>query len=601
MAVRRVAARSGVSCCPGGFRPGRGMRDGSVCRTAKVGSPRRAVPGAGGSGMTASETVSGDAAGDAAGRGMVSPPGAALPGLSPMGLVWLAVALAGAGLVFWDGLISLGAAWSTPEYSHGPLIPLLSFWMYLREMRAVPPVAGPVTDRGPGLAITLFALSIGLAGHIVQIPDIITYGFILWVGGLLLTTYGWRRGILFWPSVLHLVYMLPLPNFLYWPLSIELQLISSEIGVWVIRSLGIPVFLDGNVIDLGAWKLQVAEACSGLRYLFPILSFSYITALLYRGPVWHKIVLLVAAAPITVLMNSFRIGMIGVLVNSYGIEHAEGFLHAFEGWIIFAACVAVLMLLAVGLQRLTRDPKPLSEALDLDFAGLDRQLARVRGIVPARSLAVAGIAALGLGLAMHLTPPRETAAVPREPLVLFPRTVADWSGQTVRLDPEVEGVLAADDYLSARYTGPGGAVDLFVAWYARQAGGAGIHSPEVCLPTGGWEVSDWRQEVVAVPATGPGAVPGRTIAVPVNRAVIQKGLERQLVWYWFEGRGRRETSDYLAKLAVVWDAAADGRSDGALVRLVTPIGPGEDEDAAAARLTRFLAEALPDLPRFVPE
>ncbi|GIX15423.1 MAG: hypothetical protein KatS3mg118_3382 [Paracoccaceae bacterium] len=515
-----------------------------------------------------------------------------VPGLSVAGIFWLVVALAGAAAVFWEGLVSLGIAWSTPEYSHGPLIPLVSFWLYLREMRFVPPAARPVTDRWPGVALALLALAIGLAGHVVQIPDIVTYGFILWVGGLILTAYGLRRGIIFWPSVVHLVFMLPLPNFLYWPLSIQLQLISSEIGVWVIRALGIPVLLDGNVIDLGLYKLQVAEACSGLRYLFPILSFSWITALLYRGPFWHRALLFLSAAPITVLMNSFRIGMIGVLVDSYGIAQAEGFLHAFEGWIIFLACVAILLLMAAVLQRLGPRPRPLSQALDLDFSGLHLQLARLRGVVPSPALITVALAGAGLGLAMHLAPPREAMAVAREPLVLFPRLVGEWSGQTVRLDPEVERVLAADDYLSARYLGGDGAVDLFIAWYRAQAGGAGIHSPEVCLPTGGWEVSAWRQETVSLPGGH---------AVPVNRAVIARGLERQLVWYWFEGRGRRETSDYMAKIAVVWDSATTGRSDGALVRLVTPIAPGEDEAAAAARLRRFLAGILPDLPRFVPE
>ena len=109
--------------------------------------------------------------------------------------------------------------------------------------------------------------------------------------------------------------MLPLPQVLYWKLSIFLQGVSSVIGVWFVQLAGIPVFLDGNVIDLGVYKLQVAEACSGLRYLFPILSFSYLFSILYRGPIWHKAVLLLSAAPLTVLMNSVRIGVIGILVN----------------------------------------------------------------------------------------------------------------------------------------------------------------------------------------------------------------------------------------------------------------------------------------------
>ena len=139
-----------------------------------------------------------------------------------------------------------------------------------------------------------------------------------------------------------------------------------------------PVFLDGNVIDLGVYKLQVAEACSGLRYLFPIMSFTYVFAVLYRGPVWHKLVLLLSAVPLAVLMNSVRIGVIGILVDRYGIAQAEGFLHVFEGWVIFLSCIAILFGMAKAMQRLSGDRRPLGEALDLDFSGLGAQIARVR-------------------------------------------------------------------------------------------------------------------------------------------------------------------------------------------------------------------------------
>ena len=84
--------------------------------------------------------------------------------------------------------------------------------------------------------------------------------------------------------MLHLVFMLPLPQFLYWQVSTALQFVSSEVGVALVRGMGVPVYLEGNVIDLGVYQLQVAEACSGLRYLFPIMSFTYVFAVLYRGP-----------------------------------------------------------------------------------------------------------------------------------------------------------------------------------------------------------------------------------------------------------------------------------------------------------------------------
>ncbi|WP_236638518.1 exosortase [Mangrovicoccus ximenensis] len=239
------------------------------------------------------------------------------------GFAWLVLAVVASLPVFWYGFTALARAWVTPEYSHGPLIPLISLYLFLRELRHTPPVPDQVRLRWPGVAVSLFAIALAVVGNIVDVADIVCYALIIWIMGLVLICFGWDRGKSHWAPVLHLVFMLPLPQLFYWKLSIFLQGISSEIGVAVVQLANIPVYLDGNIIDLGVYKLQVAEACSGLRYLFPILSFSYLFSILYRGPFWHKAVMLLSAAPITVLMNSFRIGMIGILVNYYGIEQAE--------------------------------------------------------------------------------------------------------------------------------------------------------------------------------------------------------------------------------------------------------------------------------------
>ncbi|MEM7642167.1 MAG: VPLPA-CTERM-specific exosortase XrtD [Pseudomonadota bacterium] len=498
--------------------------------------------------------------------------------------------------IFWMGFESLITAWGTPEYSHGPLIPVISLYLFLRELRGAPPVdpTAPVR-RWPGLVVIAVALAVAALGNIVRIPDIITYAFILWTGGVVLTVFGWRRGIRHQLPVIHLVFMLPLPQFLYWQMTIFLQGVSSELGVWFVALAGVPVHLDGNIIDLGVYKLQVAEACSGLRYLFPILSFSYLFAILYRGPLWHKAVLLLLAAPLTVFMNSFRIGVIGVLVNSYGIEHAEGFLHFFEGWIIFMACIGLLFVVAIALQRLTPNPLPLAEAIDLDTNGLWGVSKRVTALPG--TLALAG--AVGLTAVVSLAylavqePEREPVA--RDSFTLFPRQLGEWSGTATMLEPEIEAVLGADDYINVTYIDPadGAAVNLFSAFYNKQTEGSGIHSPEVCLPAGGWEIFSLETYPVEFPNTPFGAF-------EVNRAIIQKGLDKQLVYYWFEQRGARYTNDFTAKLRVVWDSFTIGRTDGALVRYVTPIGRTEPDGAADARIQALMADTLPRLPRFVP-
>ncbi|WP_386685045.1 VPLPA-CTERM-specific exosortase XrtD [Loktanella sp. R86503] len=519
-------------------------------------------------------------------------------GRLPVGMLWLVLLALAAVPVFWLGFVSLGQAWMTPEYSHGPLIPLISLYLFLRELRYAPPAPiGARVSRAPGIAIIALGLVGGIFGNLVQIPDIVTYAFIIWVAGVVLTGFGWAQGRRHQLPVLHLVFMLPLPQFIYWKLTIFLQLVSSEMGVWFIQMAGIPVFLDGNVIDLGVYKLQVAEACSGLRYLFPILSFSYLFAILYRGPFWHKAVMFAMAAPLTVCMNAFRIGMIGVLVDRYGIGQAEGFLHFFEGWVIFGTCIAILFGMAVLLQRTTANPLSLRETIDMDTDGLGAQARRILSVAPSRGVMIAAGLSILIAAAFVLTPPPARITPDRDRFALFPREFAGWQGYTIPLEPQVEAVLNASDTLNAVYAHPahpGQSVSLFSAYYDRQTEGAGIHSPEVCLPVGGWEIFSIDGEEVSFPDTVHGTF-------TLNRAIIEKGLSRQLVYYWFEQRGTRMTNDYLAKIDVVYDSLTTGRTDGALVRLVTAIGEGEDIAAADARLQDFMGQMLPRLPRYIPQ
>jgi len=511
------------------------------------------------------------------------------------GILWLALAIIGMVVFYWIGLQSLFDAWEKPEYSHGYLIPVIAAGLFLRQMSLTPPAPMENVKRWPGVLMVMLGLVIGFLGNLVNIADISTYGAIIAIAGLVLLLNGVRQGMKYWVPVVYLVFMLPLPNFIYWPLSIKLQMISSEIGVGLITLLGVPVFLEGNVIDLGVYKLQVAEACSGLRYLFPLTSFGFLFAVLYRGPVWHKIIIFLSAAPITVLMNSLRIGIIGVLVDSYGIEQAEGFLHSFQGWVIFIACIAVLYFEAWILQRLVANPKPFHAILDVDFGDMGSQLARFKNILPIRALVGTAVMVMVAGLTWQAVPTQASVVAPRETLALFPTEMNGWKGHGQVLSPAIEQVLAADDYLLADYVNPDRAapVNFFIAFYKSQTEGSGIHSPEVCIPGGGWEISEIKPKEVRLAGEN-GAV------FNVNQAIIQKGTAKQLVYYWFEQRGRRLTSDYAAKAYTVLDTIQLGRSDGALVRVITPILPSESEELAAKRLNDFLSVGFPEMNKFVP-
>lgn len=510
-------------------------------------------------------------------------------------VLWLAVATAGAIAFYWDGLASLGVAWTRPEYSYGPLVPVITAYLTLEELRRRP-LRPDFGKRTVGIIVVLAALAIGLLGNVVKIPDIITYGFILYVGGIILLAAGTREGWRFWPGWLHLIFMLPLPQFLYLHVSTDLQWLSSEIGVAFIQFVGIPVYLDGNIIDLGIYKLQVAEACSGLRYLFPLFSFGWIIAVLYQGPKWHKILIFLSTIPITILMNSFRIGMIGIMVNSYGIEQAEGFLHYFEGWVIFLSCTAILYLEAHFLMKfaLFGQPRP-AHVLRIDFDGLFQPLRSLRTAGANRAFMSLSVVGLAAGLLWQFQQPSDSAIEPdRTRFLEFPERIGEWRGQSRILEKEIERVLAADDYLTIDYAANGQQLNLFMTFYNSQVEGSGIHSPEICIPGGGWEVSAWKQVPVSVD-TGE-----RLAVVNVNRALIRRGLERQLVYYWFEQRGRRTTNDFTAKFLTIWDSALNGRTDGGLVRLITPVGQVEDLKVAEKRLASFMENIVPALPAYFP-
>ncbi len=496
--------------------------------------------------------------------------------------------------VYWLGLEGLLAAWSTAEYSHGPIIPLISVYLLRREIRTHPPQIAPIGLRWPGLLIIGCSLALAFIGNLANVADLVAYGIIVLASGVVLTVFGWPRGIRHQLPVLHLVFMLPLPQILYWKVSVFLQGVSSELGVWFLYFAGVPVFLDGNVIDLGIYRLQVAEACSGLRYLFPILSFSYLFAILVPGPIWQKGMLLFAAAPIAILMNSLRIGVMGLLVNSHGTQLAESFLHFFEGWIIFVACVGILFLMAFGLQKLNPRTVSPSEQSNRRCPGLDESALPLAAARPTAALALAVLMVASASGALLSVAGPTAPAIARDVLVLFPGRLGEWSGVKSRLPLSVEETLGASDYLNVTYQKPGSErVSFFVAFYEDQTDGAGIHSPAVCLPAGGWEISSVEPYPISMPESAYGTF-------ELNRAVIQKGLSRQLVYYWFEQRGTRMTNDVLVKATVLWDGLAGGRTDGALVRIVTPISTQESAEDADRRLQEFMRESLPELPRFVP-
>ena len=497
--------------------------------------------------------------------------------------------------LFYPGLSDMVKIWTErEEYGHGFLLPVIAAFLLWQKKDVVERLEMPGSWGGLGLA--LFGLVVFFAGSLSSIFAVIQYGFVFTLLGLVWSFVGWRVFRVIMVPLALLFFMIPLPVFLYRGLSAALQLVSTEIGVWVIRLFDISVYVEGNVIDLGNYKLQVVEACSGLRYLFPLTSLAFIAAYLFKGALWKKLVIFFSSIPITVFMNSFRIGMIGVLVEHWGIEQAEGFLHDFEGWVVFMACIGILILEMWFLARIGPDRKSLADVFAIDFPEPPPRDAKVIAR-PVPMPFYIGIGFLALAMVGSLALGQREEVVPERPVFAeFPVRIGDWQGDVDRLESIYLDVLKLDDYLLVNYARKGdpALVNFYVAYYASQRAGESIHSPRSCIPGGGWKIGELS--VVTLPDVEMHGMPVRA-----NRVVISKGEAKQVVYYWFQGRGRNLTDEYETKFYLLWDAINMNRTDGALIRLTTPVMPGEDEADADRRLVEFARAVLPELDSYIPD
>lgn len=196
---------------------------------------------------------------------------------------------------------------------------------------------------------------------------------------------------------------------------------------------------------------------------------------------------------------------------------------------------------------------------------------------------------VGAGLYTARAGSAETV-VAREPLASLPHRVSEWTGRESRpFADDVVAQLGVDDYISRNYTRAGSApIGVYVGYYGSQRQGDTIHSPQNCLPGAGWRpVASGHHSIEAG---------GRELVV--NHYVIQKGLDRQVVLYWYQGRGRVVANEYANKALLMLDAARLHRTNGGLVRLIAPVLT--TAEAATLELSAFAASLFPLLEKHLP-
>jgi len=238
------------------------------------------------------------------------------------------------GGLYWNILQNLvWQWWNDANYSHGFLVPLFSGYLIWRQrdtLRALPPSGSWL-----GLPVLLAGIGALALGDIGAEYFLTRSSLILVVAGLIIFHLGTAifRVVAF--PIFFLFFMVPLPAILFNAVAFPLQGLAAQNAAWTLRLLGVPVFLDGNVIYLSHISLGVTEACSGIRSLISLLALAAAWAYLTLSGFWAWLVLVASVVPITVVANAGRVVITGLIGQWFGVAYTQGFYHTFSGWVIF--------------------------------------------------------------------------------------------------------------------------------------------------------------------------------------------------------------------------------------------------------------------------
>lgn len=484
-----------------------------------------------------------------------------------------------------------------PEYGHGVFMAPVAAWMVWDRRRQLASLRRNGYGVGLALAAGLLLVPLGVAlllGEMKLSWFLKPFAFIGALAACIAILYG-RQGLreLAKPLVV-LAMMCPIPwRVLVW-MTLPLKRHATVLATGLIDLSGLQASLQGNLIHApGMTTMWIADQCSGVRSLVSLLSVAVIGCLFWKRHWLVKLVVLVSCIPIAVIVNSLRIWVTAMLSVHVSPQLAQGFFHVCEGFVLFGVAALVLLAWAVLLHRL------LPRAAGAAAPRPERLVVSVRRDRPvARGLAVA-CAALALALSAVGVyrirdsvdgAARDEAAVARmqRTLKALPLDLEGGTYRGVALDWNADAVAAsgADAYGAVRYEGEDGRdYQIFVGGAVRNADN--FHSPNVCMPTAGWEVlADGN-----VPLT---AYASARSTPEMRRLLLQRGDEQMLTYFWFQAGDRLADSEWGVRIHRLLDMVrGEPLRPIMIVSIYVPVRDGIEQTEEAAQ--RFLSTLAPRL------
>jgi exosortase D (VPLPA-CTERM-specific) len=514
-------------------------------------------------------------------------------------------------------LTKLARDWTTDEnYSHGLLVPfVIGFivWLEFDRLKKIEKTPQIVF----GGALVLLALFTLLAGTLGAELFLQRVSFVAMLAGVVIYFFGARLLRLSLAPFALLLLSIPIPQIIFNKIAFPLQIWASQLATFGIRLFEVASVRKGNVIEIlpvGATQtvsLEVVEACSGIRSLMTLVTLALVLAYFTRAQkpnvegnwldclkdfdFWRAVILMLSAIPIAILTNAARVTATGVTTYYYGKQAADGFAHEASGWLVYVAAFALLLAVNFVLRRFQRGDAETRRHLNKKEASdSGDEFEKISASPRAGGLVLPLMAVLILGgIFINWFERRGEIEVSRKPLREIPARLGEWQqkGGDIRFSEQTESVLRASDYVMRDYFDPEGRrANVYVGYYASQRAGATYHSPQNCLPGSGWEMR--QPERVEIRAPG-----GKVFTA--NRYIVQNGDYREILIYWYEGRGRAVASEYADKIYTILDGVLRRRSDGAMIRVMTPVG--NDENEAARKGAELSAQIAENLSEFIPE
>lgn len=484
--------------------------------------------------------------------------------------------------------------WGVEDFTYCYFIPFVAAYLIWEKRSEL--AREPACRTWAGLLPALLGILFYWMGELGGEFTIMFFSSWLLTVGALWSVFGWRKlRVIAFPVVLTLA-MIPPPAVIYGNLTLQLKLISSQIGVLMLQLSGLSAYREGNIIDIGFTKLQVVDACSGLRYFFPLIILGTLLAYFFKGALWKKIVIVLSAIPVSIVTNSLRIASVGILYQFMGAAAAEGFFHDFSGWFIFMLSLGILLLEIALLKRILPEKSDNSVKHDNNAPvssphcpEQSRNSGLLRFVSPQILLILLLMGATAASA--HAVSARSRTHLAK-PFNEFPDVVGGWTAKRQNLEKMFLDSLQLNDYLLADFSNSSGnVINCYVAFNDFQSKGKASHSPASCLPGSGWELKN-PEKISLTDESG--------LSITINRALMVMGSEQRLTYYWFNQRGRVLTELYQLKLFNIVDSIALNRTDGAMVRLITPLNGSESPAAADARLSEFFRLFNPTLNSFLP-